>query len=116
MSIKILCRKIPNIIVNKNYNYLKNDRFFEYCNTLTKNVKKQNGFIKSETFYDQMLSSINMELNSVLTISEWDNFNSWNTWYESEKRNKIRNLYNDIIDDEIISILRKDFDDQVFLL
>lgn len=116
MSIKILCRKIPNIIVKKNCFYLKKDRFFEYCNILTKNVQNQNGFINSETYYDQMLCSINMELHSVLTISEWKNYHSWNKWYESEKRNKIKDVYNDIIYDEIISILRIDFDDEVFLL
>lgn len=116
MSIKILCRKIPNIIIKKNNNFLKNDRFFEYCNTLTKNVRNQNGFINSETYYDQFLCIDNEKLSSVLTISEWKNYNSWNEWYESNKRNKIKNKYNDIIDDEIISILRKDFDDEVFLL
>ena len=83
---------------------------------MTKNVKNKRGFLNSETYYDQLLCSSNGKLSSVLTISEWKNYNLWNEWYESNKRNKIKDEYNDIIDDEIISILRKDFGDEVFLL
>ena len=117
MSIKILCRKIPNIIMKKNYyNNFHNDRFFEYCNKLTRNVQTKKGFINSETYYDQNLCSYNNKLSSILTISEWKNYHSWDKWYNSNERNKIKNKYKDIIDDEIISVLRKDFDDEVFLL
>jgi hypothetical protein len=102
---RILCKKIPKLLCS---NIMKRDivldKFFKYNSKLTDNVKVFNGYINSESYYTYYDNS-GQEI--VFTISEWKNYTSWDNWYSSVVRKSLKEEYNDIIGDEIISVLFK---------
>lgn len=97
--------------------------FIEYTNELSESAKKQNGFIKSNSYWKTPLNEYNKPLSDysnelmVVSISEWKNISSWDNWYHSEKRNSIHSKYKNIIEKEKFSLLKKKvINDDVFLL
>ena len=109
MSIKILCTKIPRVVCGRKV--VSRNRFAKYNNILTETVNNMKGFIGSESYYpyDPM-----EDYNMVMSLSEWKSHRDWENWYNSEKRNDIKNEFRDVIEKERIAILRKD--DDIFLL
>ena len=102
---RILCKKIPKLLCGNITGRDKIvDKFFKYNSRLSENVKDFNGYINSEsyyTYYDDSRQEI------VFTISEWKNYTCWDNWYSSDVRKRLKEEYNDIIGDEIISVLFK---------
>ena len=104
--VRILCKKIPKIWYYRNIAGRDRivDKFFQYNSRLRENVNDFEGYINSEsyyTYYDDNRQEI------VFTISEWKNYASWDNWYRSDVRRSLKREYNDIISDEIISVLFK---------
>ena len=97
--------------------------FIEYTNELSESAKKQNGFIKSNSYwktpvqkYNKPDSQISNDL-IVISISDWKDISYWNDWYGSDKRNSIHSKYNFILQSEDFSLLNKKMvNDDVFLL
>ena len=115
MSIKIICKKIPVILDNSNYQSYLLSKFKKYNNKLTNKVKDYNGFHNSESYHNLFVSDINTDnIDSIITLSQWDSYKDWNKWFYSEDRLKIKEEYSKIIQDEKIYVLRKE--DSVFLL
>lgn len=110
MSVKILCRKVPNLMVRNNYFTM--DRFFVFNNRLTELVQNANGFIGSESYYNHDLEGF----DSVMTISKWDRYSNWDDWYNSDTRKELKKEYEDILFKDSYSVLRKSYHDEVFLL
>ena len=102
---RILCKKIPKLLCSNIMNRdIVVDKFFKYNSRLTDNVKDFDGYIKSESYYTYYNDS-NQEI--VFTFSEWKNYNCWDNWHSSDLRRSLKEEYNDIIGDEIISVLFK---------
>lgn len=115
MSIKIICKKIPKVLENINYQPYLLLKFKNYNSKLTNKVKDHEGFHNSESYHNLFVSDINTDnIDSIITLSQWDSYKDWNKWYYSEDRLKIKEEYNEIIEEEKIYVLRKE--DSVFLL
>jgi heme-degrading monooxygenase HmoA len=114
MSIRIICKKIPKYLNGVNNQNKILNRFYDYNDFLTLSVKKYNGFVKSESYYNSNISEIhNKNIDSILTLSEWDSHIDWNKWFQSNERLEIYNLFKDVIKKEDIYVLKKD---NIFLL
>ena len=115
MSIKIICKKIPKVLENINYQGYLLLKFKNYNNKLTNKVKEYKGFHNSESYHNLFVSDINTDnIDSIITLSQWDSYKDWNKWYYSKDRLEIKKEYNEIIKDEKIYVLRKE--DSIFLL
>ena len=94
MSIRIICKKIPNIINNPGKQIKLLTSFYDYNDELTNNVKKFNGFISSESYYNSNICEYsNNNIDSILTLSHWKSHINWNEWFNSKER---QNIYNKI--------------------
>ena len=107
MSIKILCKKIPRLIVRNNNIVNSNliDSFYTYNSKLKEIAKTMPGYINSESYFTYYNTIEKQEI--VLTISEWNKYYDWDNWYNSNERMELKKEYDDIIDNEIISVLFK---------
>ena len=113
-----LIRIISKKIINSKSTRIS---FIEYTNELSQSAKTQEGFIKSDSYWETSLKKNYQIENSnnlvIVSISEWENLSDWNEWYNSEKRNNINSKYKNIIEKEKFSILKKKLiNDDVFLL
>ena len=113
MSIKIICKKVPKVLNNTSYQLGLITKFYDYNYELT-NCVHIKGYIKSESYYNSDINEYkNNNIDSILTLSEWNSHFDWNNWFHSIERLNINKKYNHIIEKENIYILKRD---NVFLL
>ena len=70
-----------------------------YTNVLSREATTFPGFIKSQKYWK--VGSV----NTLITLSDWDNITFWNDWYRSEKREDIADFFNNDIITEKYTIL-----------
>ena len=93
-------------------------------NLLRKNLREQAknhpGFISSSSYWKNTINFPNDEETcklEIVSISNWKSIDDWNNWFNSQKRQKIRNSYDDIIENETFNLLNKrTVKDDTFLL
>ena len=97
--------------------------FIEYTNELSECAKTQKGFIKSNSYWKTPLKNNSNNLLGnpheliVISISDWNDIEYWNKWYNSDTRNSIHSKYKGILQSENFSLLNKKLvNDDVFLL
>lgn len=111
MSIRIFSRKTL-----KNNIFLQRVTLIDYSNQLSQSAKLQNGFIKSNSYWNIPLNYLDKEL-VITTVSDWKDIESWNNWYKSSTRKRISSEFNHIINKEEFSVLKKKLiNDDIFLL
>lgn len=95
-------------------------RFSEYANNLGEQAKNHPGFISSSSYWKNTINFPNDEETcklEIVSISNWKSIDDWNNWFNSQKRQKIRNSYDDIIENETFNLLNKrTIKDDTFLL
>ena len=62
-------------------------RLVSYTDVLTREATIFPGFIKSQKYWK--VGSV----NTLITLSDWDNITFWNNWFRSEKREDIMNFF-----------------------
>ena len=110
MSIKIISKKILKPTFSR-------IGLINYTNDLSIQVRVQDGFISSKSFWKVPINDCYDKKLIVISISKWDTINDWNKWFNSKNRNIIHSNYKDIIQKETFSILNEKSDtDDMFLL
>ena len=108
--IKILSEKISI------KNCLSYNKFINYTNKLSDHAKYQKGFISSNTYFKEPIVLKKVPVN-IITISEWDDIESWKNWYNSIIRKQIYNEFEDIIEKEEFNLIfKKNNINDIFLL
>ena len=108
--IKILSEKISI------KNCFSSNKFINYTNQLSEHVKQQPGFISSNTYFKEPIEFEKLPVN-IITISEWENIESWKDWYNSNIRKEIYNEFKDTIKKEEFNlILKRNNINDIFLL
>ena len=113
-TILILSRKI----IKPAEGFTSRVQLTEYVNNLSELAKSRNGFIKSDSYWNQSINNNDFsEAIETISISEWKNMESWNSWKNSTERNRLNNQYKNILESEKFSILQKKTPtDDIFLL
>ena len=96
--IRILTQRIPKMG--------KERMIKKYTGDLSRGVQGFQGF-KNATSYWETSCSLKGGDKSLLTISEWENYNCWNNWLKYEKRIKIHNKYKVNLKEEKHIVLSK---------
>ena len=110
MSIKIISKKILKPTFSR-------IGLINYTNDLSIQVKIQDGFISSKSFWKVPINDRFDKKLIVISISKWETTRHWNKWFNSKDRNNIHSNYKDIIEKETFSILNEKLDtDDMFLL
>ena len=91
-------------------------KFINFTNKLTETAKIQKGFIKSNSYFCDNFDYGNSDRCKIITISDWEDIDSWNNWYNSKNRSNVYDEFNNIVDDESINRLFKKNIDEFFLL
>lgn len=91
-------------------------KFINFTNKLTETAKKQKGFIDSNSFFCDKLKYDDTNTCKIITISNWDNINSWEEWYNSKNRKEIYIQYDNIVEEESLNRLFRKNIDEIFLL
>ena len=108
-TFKIISEKI---FFNNLY-YLKAIR---YSNTLTECAQKSPGFISSKSYFSETMNLNKKENMKIITISDWENKESWDKWINSYERGQISKEFEDIKRKENFNrIFKKDVND-IFLM
>ena len=111
MSIRIFSKKTL-----KSYPYFQRLNLIDYSNQLTNTAKIQKGFVKSDSYWITPLNFDNTEL-TIVTVSKWKDFQSWNDWFKSNDRKIIYEKHEKLIEKEEFSILKNKLtNDDMFLL
>ena len=99
----------------KNTYYTRN--FINYSNELSEIAKKHKGFISSTSYFVDNISEIK-QLNTlkIITVSEWKNIESWDSWKKSNNRKNITNQYTNLETTEKFNILYDRTNNNIFLL
>lgn len=99
----------------ENTYYTRN--FINYSNELSEIAKKHKGFISSTSYFADNINQIN-KLNTlkIITISEWKNIESWDSWKKSSNRININNQYTNLEINEKFNILYNRTNNDIFLL
>tara|TARA_B110000037_G_C17074218_1_gene487130 strand:+ start:200 stop:544 length:345 start_codon:yes stop_codon:yes gene_type:complete len=114
MNIRVICKKVPKLVINYNNQYEIINKFYDYNNKLRENVESYKGYIKSESYYNSNLFNYkDTNIDMILTVSEWETNEDMNNWFISNIRNNIFNKYKNIIEKEEIYIIKKE---DIFLL
>ena len=87
---KLVKKKIPKHILG------------DYSNLLKHQVIKQDGFIKSNSYWHDLEEYSPAQ---IITISKWDNYESWNNWLESKSRYDVSKHYSSFIEMEEHKVL-----------
>jgi heme-degrading monooxygenase HmoA len=99
----------------KNTYYTRN--FINYSNELSENAKKHKGFICSNSYFvDNINLTDNTDTIKIITISEWENIKSWDSWKKSSNRKNISNQYTNLETSEKFNILYNRTNSDIFLL
>jgi heme-degrading monooxygenase HmoA len=100
--IRVVSRKIPNSCGC--------DIIPLYVNQLSENVKTQDGFLGSHSFWD-------LKTEEIYSMSDWKSIDHWNKWIESETRNSIKKQFETSIKDEQFQyFLKRKNQNDIFLL
>lgn len=98
MLVKVLTRRVPKKGME--------NKIKRYTGDLNRCVTNYNGFKKANSFWGtEGIESMNCD--SLITISEWNNHNSWDKWIRCEKRMDIHNKYKDFLKEENHIVLSK---------
>ncbi len=82
--IRVISRKVPlGTSVN----------FGLYDNKLSELVKKQPGFIKSESFWCR-------DSDNIFSMSDWDTERHWEKWLKSEERREVIHAHRKYVQEE----------------
>ena len=76
-----------------------------YTSELSENAKVFDGFIKSNSYWQISTDDIHHK-STIISISEWENFKSWNNWKNSLVRESIYKKNHEIIYKENFSLLK----------
>ena len=78
-------------------------KLVSYTDNLTREAKLFPGFIKSQKYWKAG------SVNTLITLSDWDNITVWNDWFRSEKREDIVDFFvnHDIIIDRHTILISK---------
>uniref|UniRef100_A0A6C0AXZ6 ABM domain-containing protein n=1 Tax=viral metagenome TaxID=1070528 RepID=A0A6C0AXZ6_9ZZZZ len=99
----------------KNTYYTRN--FINYSNELSEIAKKYKGFISSSSYFVDNIDLVdNTDTIKIITISEWKNVESWNSWKKSSNRKNISNQYTNLETSEKFNILYNRTNNDIFLL
>jgi heme-degrading monooxygenase HmoA len=82
--IRIISRKVP---LGSSVN------FGLYVNKLSELVKKQPGFIKSESFWCR-------DSDNIFSMSDWESEKQWEKWLKSEERREIIRSHRNYVQEE----------------
>tara|TARA_B100001093_G_scaffold479530_1_gene508586 strand:- start:1032 stop:1370 length:339 start_codon:yes stop_codon:yes gene_type:complete len=109
--IKVISRKLPVASITRG-------DFIDFSNRLTSAAYKQQGFIKSCSYWDVKNSLETFDNDFRLyTLSEWESIDDWEKWLESKNREDVHNISGNPVKevDHTILYKRLPFND-IFLL
>jgi len=89
MSAKILIQKIfvPKSSLST---FPVIDYICKYSNLLTDTASKFKGYKNSQSYWDLT------NPNKIITITNWNNSNDWNNWFNSTERKDVNTTFNDV--------------------
>tara|TARA_Y100000991_G_C21936680_1_gene333287 strand:+ start:410 stop:742 length:333 start_codon:yes stop_codon:yes gene_type:complete len=88
-TFKIISEKI----IFNNFYSLKAIR---YSNALTECAHKSPGFISSTSYFSEKVDSSQKDNIKIITISDWENKDSWDKWINSPERRRISKEFQNI--------------------
>jgi antibiotic biosynthesis monooxygenase (ABM) superfamily enzyme len=99
------------------FNKYNSKKFLNYSNQLTETAQNYPGFISSKSYYIDIIDDFKIKDNiKIITISKWNNKDSWNKWINSCERKNISKNYENLDKKENFYILYDRIDKDIFLL